>query len=156
MRLTSSAFTDGSVIPTRFAMTGVVGGRNVSVPLAWDEAPEGTRSFVLSMIDHHPIAHGWVHWLVIDIPADARGLDEGASSAAMPLGSIELNSSYGRPGYGGPLPPAGTGPHDYVFTLYALDVPQLDAGDNAVWDHVKTVLEPHVLGSATLLGVLGA
>jgi Raf kinase inhibitor-like YbhB/YbcL family protein len=152
MRLTSPAFDNGGVMPARFAQTGVAGGENVSVPVSWDGVPKSTESFTLALIDHHPIAHGWVHWLVVDIPGDVRELPEGASQLAMPPGAIEHDSSYGSPGYGGPQPPAGSGSHDYVFTLFALDVPRLGVREDAIWDEVREALDAHVLESATLRG----
>ena len=47
MTLTSSAFSDGGVIPARFAQTG----RDVSPALSWSGAPDSTRSFVLLVHD---------------------------------------------------------------------------------------------------------
>ena len=155
MRLTSSAFDDGATIPARFANTGVAGGRNVSVPLDWDGEPSGTLSFALALIDHHPVAHGWVHWLVVDIPAEVHSLDEGASPDSMPAAVVELPTSYDRPGYGGPRPPAGSGVHEYVHTLFALDVDRLDADPDAHWEVVRDAMQGHVLASATLTGMFG-
>nr|WP_128916208.1 YbhB/YbcL family Raf kinase inhibitor-like protein [Bradyrhizobium nanningense] len=43
MRLLSKAFADGSAIPRRFTCDG----DNVSPPLEWSDAPQGTRSYVL-------------------------------------------------------------------------------------------------------------
>ncbi|WP_155253558.1 hypothetical protein [Bradyrhizobium japonicum] len=42
MQLLSSAFTDRSAIPRRFACDG----ENLSPPLQWSDAPEGDRSFI--------------------------------------------------------------------------------------------------------------
>ncbi|HWU36530.1 MAG TPA: YbhB/YbcL family Raf kinase inhibitor-like protein, partial [Candidatus Acidoferrum sp.] len=119
MEISSKAFKDGEKIPIQYVMPGA-GGKNVSVPLAWKNAPPGTKSFALSMVDPHPVAQNWVHWLVIHIPALAASLEEGASKKKMPAGSVELKNSFGDAGYGGPQPPKGTGDHPYVFTLYAL------------------------------------
>jgi Raf kinase inhibitor-like YbhB/YbcL family protein len=156
MRLSSDAYTDGTAIPARFANSGVAGGRNVSVPLAWNGEPQGTRSFVVAMIDHHPVAHGWVHWLVVDVPASVHALPEGASGTfAMPSQASELPTSYGEPGYGGPQPPAGSGEHDYVTTVFALDTEHLPVGASARWEAVEDAMRGHVLGSATLTGRFG-
>ena len=116
MEILSSAFKDGEKIPIQYAMPGA-GGRNISVPLSWKNTPSGTNSFALSMVDPHPVAQNWVHWLGIDIPANVTSLEEGASRKKMPLGSVELRNSFGDTGYGGPQPPKGTGDHPYVFTL---------------------------------------
>ena len=110
MELSSAAFKDGEKIPIQYVMPGA-GGKNISVPLSWKNVPSGTKSFALSAIDPHPVAQNWVHWLVINIPATATSLEEGASKKKMPPGSIELKSSFGDVGYGGPQPPKGTGDH---------------------------------------------
>ena len=154
MDITSAAFKDGEKIPMRYVMPGV-GGKNISIPLAWKNAPSGTKSFALSMVDPHPVARNWVHWLVINIPPNAASIDEGASGKKMPQGSIELKNSFGETGYGGPQPPKGSGEHPYVFTLYALNVDKLDLPPSTSLDAFKKALEGKVLGSVTITGKFG-
>ncbi len=154
MEITSTAFKDGEKIPIQHVMPGA-GGKNISVPLSWKAVPPGTKSFALSMVDPHPVAQNWVHWLVINIPANATSLEEGASEKKMPLGSVELKNSFGDIGYGGPQPPKGTGDHPYVFTLYALKVEKLDIGTNTSLSAFKKILEGKTLGSATITGKYG-
>jgi Raf kinase inhibitor-like YbhB/YbcL family protein len=115
MQISSSAFQDGGKIPLKYVMPGA-GGQNVSVPLSWTGAPAETESFALAMVDPHPVARNWVHWLVIDIPKNSTSLPEGASGKSMPQGAAELQNSYGKMGYGGPQPPPGSGDH-LCFTL---------------------------------------
>jgi len=152
LTLSSPAFADGERIPTIHALASVSGGENVSVPLQWAGAPEGTASFALAMVDRHPVANDWVHWLVVDIPADVTSLAADASGSAMPDGCREVNTTFGRPGYGGPAPPAGSGEHDYEFTLYALDVSEIDVGEQPSADEIERAVEGHVLVSARLVG----
>ena len=123
MQITSSAFPDGGKIPLPYVMPGA-GGQNISVPLSWSGVPAGTQSFALAMVDPHPVANNWVHWLVIDLPKDSTSIPEGASGHKMPQGAQELKNSFGETGYGGPQPPRGSGDHPYVFTLYALSAPK--------------------------------
>ena len=59
MQLISSAFQDGDKIPAKYVRRPA-GGQNLSVPLSWSGAPDGTQSFALSMVDPHPVAHNWV------------------------------------------------------------------------------------------------
>lgn len=88
LQLSSPAFKDGAEIPAIHARsTG-----NVSIPLKWTGAPEGTKSFALSIVDHHPVARKWAHWIVINIPPDVTSLPEGASGKSMPPGSIEAKT----------------------------------------------------------------
>ncbi len=154
MEISSTAFKDGEKIPIQYVMPGA-GGKNISVPLSWKGVPSGTKSFALSMVDPHPVARNWVHWLVINISAGATSLEEGASRKKMPPGSVELKNSFGEIGYGGPQPPKGTGDHPYVFTLYALSVEQVDLGPNSSLSGFKKALEGKTLGSATLTGKYG-
>jgi len=154
MEITSTAFKDGEKIPIQYVMPGA-GGKNISVPLSWKNAPSGTKSFALSMVDPHPVAQNWVHWLVINIPANVTSLEEGASGKKMPPGSVELKNSFGDIGYGGPQPPKGTGDHPYVFTLYALKVAKLDLGANTSLSAFTKALEGKTLGSATITGKYG-
>jgi Raf kinase inhibitor-like YbhB/YbcL family protein len=106
-------------------------GQNISPALAWSGAPEGTRSFAL--LCHDPDAPtggaGWWHWLVVNIPASATGLPKNAGTADgnnLPTGAMQVATDFGAPGWGGPCPPVGHGPHRYVFTLYAIGTERLD------------------------------
>ena len=154
MKLTSTAFTNGGKIPIPYVMPGA-GGKNVSLPLAWTDAPPGVQSFALSMVDPHPVARNWVHWLVIDIPGNVHALAEGASGQKMPPGAMELQNSFGSPGYGGPQPPPGSGDHPYVVTIYALSVPRVDLGRHTSLAGFHQALEGKILASATITGYFG-
>jgi len=154
MEISSSAFKDGERIPVQYVMPGA-GGKNLSIPLTWKNVPSGTKSFALSMVDPHPVAQNWVHWLVINIPSQVTSLEEGASGKKMPAGSKELINSFGDIGYGGPQPPTGTGEHPYVVTIYALTVEKLDLTMNASLPQFKRALEGKVIGSASITGKYG-
>lgn len=101
---------------------GCTGG-NVSPDLKWSGAPKGTKSFAVTVFDPDaPTGSGWWHWTLINIPAHVNSLPANASGkkAALPKGSIETRTDFGKPGYGGPCPPAGDKAHRYVFKVYAL------------------------------------
>lgn len=140
MLLKSRAFGDGQDIPERYGKSF----ENVSIPLAWADVPEGALSFALSMVDTHPIARGYVHWLVVDLPADVRTIETGSSPERMPSDSTELKP------YAGPFPPSGT--HDYELTLLALDTDHAELPHEATLAEVHAALDPHVLARATLTG----
>jgi Raf kinase inhibitor-like YbhB/YbcL family protein len=154
MEILSSAFKDGERIPIQYVMPGA-GGNNISIPLAWKNIPAGTKSFCLSIVDPHPVAQNWVHWLVINIPAQVTSIEEGASKKKMPRGSIELKNSWGEIGYGGPQPPKGTGDHPYVVTLYALNMEKVDLGVNTTLSAFKKAIEGKGIGSASITGKYG-
>ena len=155
MKLFCNALASGKYIPTKYANKGVSGGQNISLPLSWTEIPNGTKSFALTMVDRHPAAKGFVHWLVVNMSGHARGMTEGASRGLrrLPEGSIELRNGFGDIGYGGPQPPKGAGPHEYVITLYALNVPDLQIGPISPFRQFQGELTGKVLDSATLVGV---
>jgi len=154
MEILSAAFEDGEKIPSQYVMPGA-GGKNFSIPLAWKNVPAGTKSFALLIVDPHPVAQNWVHWLVIDIPANVSSIDEGASRKKMPSGSTELKNSFGDIGYGGPQPPKGTGDHPYVVTLYALNVDKLRLDTTPSLSTFKKAIEGKVIGTASITGKYG-
>ena len=154
MKLLSSAFGEGEKIPIKHTMPGV-GGKNVSIPLIWDDAPQGTKSCALMMVDPHPVANNWVQWMVINIPPEIRSIIEGASQNIMPAGAVELQNSFGDLGYGGPRPPRGTGDHPYVTTLYALNTDELKLGVKTDLSEFKKALAGKVLQEASLTGKFG-
>ena len=140
--LTSTAFGDGGAIPRRYTCDG----DNASPDLAWSCAPDGTKAFVLIVID--PDARDFVHWLVYDMEGSpAGGLPMAISSSpdAPPQGT----NSFGKRGYGGPCPPSGT--HHYRFTLSALDKVLEITGTPRI-DELRAAMARHVLGEATLSG----
>ncbi|MBI5022215.1 MAG: YbhB/YbcL family Raf kinase inhibitor-like protein [Ignavibacteriales bacterium] len=153
MNLKSSAFEDDEPIPTKYAHSGVAGGRNISIPLEWENPPEGTKSFALSIIDPHPVARNWIHWLAVNIPVGISVLAEDVSGKKMPSGSKELYNSYGELGYGGPQPPKGSGPHPYVITLYALDVEKIDLTANSSLTAFEKTIDGKVITSSSITGI---
>jgi Raf kinase inhibitor-like YbhB/YbcL family protein len=121
--LTSNDITDGGILPD----AQVQARGNISPHLRWSGVPDGTKSFAVTCFDPDaPTGSGFWHWTVANIPADVRELLEDASSGGLPRGAVEGRTDFGSPGYGGAAPPPGHGPHRYVFTVFAVDVPQLD------------------------------
>ena len=137
---------NNSVCPLKY-VSPKLGGQNISPSVKWSNIPKGTNSYVLTCIDTNPIANNWVHWIVLDIPADVVLLPEGASrSDKMPSGSTELNNSFDNKGYGGPQPPKGTGYHDYVFTLYALKCKCLNLHQSFISDEkLLNIIKPYII-----------
>lgn len=154
MELLSSAFKDQGKIPIQYVMPGA-GGKNISIPLQWKSPPKETKSFALSIVDPHPVAQNWVHWLVTNIPKEVTQLEEGASRKKMPAGSVELRNSFGDIGYGGPQPPKGTGDHPYVVTIYALNIEKLDLPANTSLSGFKKAIEGKVIESTSVTGKYG-
>jgi len=104
-------------------------GDNMSPAFSWVHPPAGTKSFALTLFDPDaPTGSGWWHWVCFDIPAHIAELPKGAGNPAMglmPDGAVQSLNDYKTYGYGGPCPPEGHGIHQYIFTLYALDMETL-------------------------------
>jgi Raf kinase inhibitor-like YbhB/YbcL family protein len=154
MRVLCTALLSEKYFPTRCAHRAVKGGQNISPPVGWTDVPPDAKSFVLTIIDRHPIARNWVHWHVINIPAHVREIAERVSGVhrALPAECIELRNSYGENGYGGPNPPRATGPHEYEITVYALDIPSLALGPFATQNECAAAMHGHVLTAASVVG----
>ncbi|XAS67733.1 YbhB/YbcL family Raf kinase inhibitor-like protein [Micrococcaceae bacterium Sec5.7] len=140
MELLSTSFDYGQEIPQRYGKKI----ENVSPQLFWEGVPRQTKSFALSLVDNHPVARKYVHWLVVDIGADVTMLAKGAAGRGLLGGGREVEA------YAGPFPPSGT--HEYEFTLYALGVETLDLPAKATLDRFVQATEGDVLAAATLLG----
>lgn len=133
LTLTSPDFTVGGPLSEAQVLDGFgCSGGNTSPALNWSGAPEGTKSFVLTVYDPDaPTGSGWWHWTVANIPADVTGLAAGASPENLPAGAVEGRTDFGAPGFGGACPPEGAAPHRYVFTLYAMPEASLPLDANA-------------------------
>ena len=144
-------YEDGGNMPYKFA-TKAGGGENISPRISWQTLPEA-KSYAIMFYDKFPAANNWVHWLIADIPNTFTDIPEGASRTdKMPAGSRELITSWGRTGYDGPQPPVGSGNHEYVVTLYALDVNKLSVPENiSRGDFLKTA-EPHIIAQESYSG----
>jgi Raf kinase inhibitor-like YbhB/YbcL family protein len=136
--LSSPDVPSHSFFATKFILNGFgCTGGNISPALQWKNAPPGTQSFSLQLYDPDaPTGSGFWHWAVYNIPATETGLAQGAgnSPATLPANSHGGNTDFMDTGatgvngnYGGPCPPEGDRPHRYIFTLFALDVPDLEA-----------------------------
>lgn len=148
MKLESSDFTQGSIIPKRHTCMG----ENASPHLSWDGAPAGTKSFALIVDDPDAPSGAWVHWLLYNVPGERRSLPENIES--MPQlddGILQGRNDFGQPGYGGPCPPYGHGPHRYVFKLYALD-DELPLPPGARKGELERAMKGHILAQAETIG----
>lgn len=108
-------------------------GKNVSPAIRWSGAPEGTKSYLLTVFDADaPTGSGFWHWVVADIPASVHAIASGAGNdvSKMPVGALAIKNDIGNAGYLGPCPPQGE-THRYVITLTALKVQNLPIDSTA-------------------------
>jgi Raf kinase inhibitor-like YbhB/YbcL family protein len=153
-KLECQSYKDNEDIPPKYAHSSVVGGKNISPGFQWSDAPVATKSFALTIVDPHPVAKNWAHWMIVNIPFNARKLVEGASrSNHLPPGAKELINSYDEMGYGGPAPPRGSGVHPYVATLYALNVDSLKLGVSTSLKQFLNSIEGKVIAEASATGM---
>lgn len=134
-------------------------GKNVSPALSWSGAPAGTKSFAITVYDPDaPTGSGWWHWTVVNIPSTVTSLAAGAGSTApagLPKGAAQGRTDFGKPGWGGPCPPAGDKPHHYIFTVWALKTDKLDLNGEASGAMVGFNLHGASLAKATFTARFG-
>jgi Raf kinase inhibitor-like YbhB/YbcL family protein len=108
---------------------GVPGGEDRSPQLSWSGAPDGTKSYAVTVYDPDaPTQSGFWHWVVVNIPASVQELPEGAGDdggSGLPSGAIQYRNDAGQARFLGAAPPAGHGQHRYFITVFAVDVEDL-------------------------------
>ena len=110
--LASTDFYEGKTIPSKNVFNGMgCTGQNISPQLEWDGAPEGARSFAITMYDPDaPTGSGWWHWVVYNIPAGTERLPAGAGNASkslLPAGAVQGNTDFGTARLRRTLPASG-------------------------------------------------
>lgn len=148
--LTSSAFTHGGEVPSRYTCDG----DDLAPPLVITGVPAGTKSLALIVDDPDapdPAAPKmtYVHWVLYDLPPTTRSLPEAATRAMLPAGTREGVNDWHRTGYGGPCPPIGR--HRYFHKLYALDRVLGDLGTVSK-PELETAMQGHILARTELMG----
>ena len=151
MQLISNAFHPGGAMPIQYTQDGV----DVSPPLAWSEVPPGTQSLALIVDDpdapdpQAPRQQPWVHWVLVDLPADSRSLPEGVNH--LPGGHMGLNDWH-HASWDGPAPPVGK--HRYRFKLYAID--RILGLEQPTRAQLEAAMKDHVLEEAQLIATYSA
>lgn len=131
---------DNGSIPSEFTCDE----KNISPQLSWENVPEKTKSFALTVTDPDAPGGLWIHWLVYDISKDLRKIEKNS----LPAGAKEVENDFGKRPYGGPCPPSGT--HRYFFTIYALDVEHLEGVNKR---NFQDMVEGHSIEKATIKGL---
>lgn len=149
-KLTLSAFQEDAIIPKKHTCDG----QDISPPLTWTNPPAGTQSLALILDDPDAPGGTWVHWVLFDLPGDARGLPENVpKTSELANGARQGRNDFPSVGYGGACPPPGP-VHHYHFKLYALDGKLgLKAGANKA--EIEKAMKGHILGEAYLVGRYG-
>jgi Raf kinase inhibitor-like YbhB/YbcL family protein len=141
--LKSAAFADGEPLDPSFTADEEDA---VAPPLEWTAPPPGAQELVLVVEDPDaPTPEPFVHWLVWGLPPQKGQLLEGETPPRVGKNSFR-NSEWLLPD-----PPTGHGAHDYVFQLFALDLP-LALMPGAGRKELFAAMEGHVLAAAVLTG----
>lgn len=198
MQLSSLSFSDSEMIPERYAFARIDAQSHVALAdnfnpqFSWNDVPAGTQSFALICHDLDapsrpddvnledrevpedlPRMPAFYHWVLVDLPAALREIDEGAFSNGItprgkggPLAPLDarqglndytkwfaadrdMNGEYY--GYDGACPPWNDARvHRYRFTLYALSEPRLGVEGTFTGDDALAAMEGKVLAQASL------
>ena len=129
MKLASSSFDDGGVIPAAFAFCAPDPGSHATLStnrnpqLAWSNVPAGTKSFAIVCHDPDVPSRGddvnkegrivpaslaridFFHWVLVDLPANVVAIDAGQFASSV--------TARGKPGPQAPLG-ARQGINDYT------------------------------------------
>lgn len=138
MNVHSPAFVDGQEMDQKYGKKI----DNVSLPVAWDDAPSGTKSFAIVMVDRDN--HDYAHWMLVGLSAETAHLAEGAVSN-LPTGAKELKA------YAGPFPPSGT--HRYEVIVFALDTDTPPTPAKTNLEAFTEATKSHVLAQASISGM---
>jgi Raf kinase inhibitor-like YbhB/YbcL family protein len=155
MTLTTSAWTDGGMIPAKYSQ---IGGQ-VSPPLAWSNVPDGVTSFVVIAHDADQAigqaTDDTLHWMVWNIPGSARSLDEGMPQGNASNGPRQISAT--GPYYRGVTAPPGGSAHHYVFEIYALDanidVPAVGQSPALTRAAIESAMAGKIRARGTLVGI---
>jgi Raf kinase inhibitor-like YbhB/YbcL family protein len=139
--VSSPAVREGQPIPARFTCDG----DGQSPPLTWQGVPTGAAALALVVDDPDAPRKTFVHWVVLDMPAETTGLEAGG----VPAGAVQARNSAGHASYFGPCPPSGT--HHYRFTVYALSK-RTGLRDGAPLDEALRAVESTATAQGRLVG----
>jgi Raf kinase inhibitor-like YbhB/YbcL family protein len=146
MKVTSSAFSEGTMIPNKFTCDDI----NISPPLEWSQVPEGTKTFAIICNDPDAPAGDWVHWVLYNLPPNISEFKENVPKVEiLSNGAIQGKNDFGRIGYGGPCPPGGT--HRYYFRVYAL-TKELYVKAGITKTELLKAMEGSILAEGELMG----
>lgn len=140
MKISSSAFGSGQLIPDKFTCDG----QDASPPLEFSDIPAAAQTLALIMDDPDAPMGTWDHWILWNIDPKTTRIAEGKP----PQGVVGKNS-WGKNAWGGPCPPDRE--HRYFFRLYALDA-KLDLPPSSVKGDVQKAMRNHIIAEAELMG----
>jgi len=143
LKMKSSAFQPKQAIPEKYSCKG----EDINPPLSIEGVPKEAKTLALVMDDPDASNGTFDHWVVWNIPASTKSIDENTVPGTEGINGMR------QKGYTGPCPPSGT--HRYFFKVYALDT-ELKLGSNARRSNVEKAMEGHILAKGELIGLFSS
>jgi len=140
MKLTSD-FEHEGMIPEKYTCDGA----NIAPILEISDVPGNTKSFALIVDDPDAPVGLWVHWVLYNLPAETRVIDENN----LPSGTTAGMTNFGFTRWGGPCPPDGM--HRYYFKLYALDK-ELNLPEGLNKKQLEEAIKDSIIEKTELMG----
>jgi Raf kinase inhibitor-like YbhB/YbcL family protein len=140
MKISSSAFADGSSIPAKYTCDG----SDTSPPLAFSGLPPNAKSLALVVDDPDAPGGTFDHWIVWNIPPSTTAVAEG-----QPPQGVMGRNGFRKDAYGGPCPPSGE--HRYQFKLYALDS-TINLRPSSSKRDLENAMNGHIIAEAQMVG----
>jgi Raf kinase inhibitor-like YbhB/YbcL family protein len=124
-------------------------GTGASPALSWSGVPDGTNNVAIVVTDL--TANGFVHWAMVGVAPTVTSLPEGVAGQY----AVQGKNGFGKLGWGGPCPPAGSGQHEYLVQVFALD---RDLGLEPGFDAhtAERQIEDASIAAVSLVGRFGA
>jgi Raf kinase inhibitor-like YbhB/YbcL family protein len=144
MKITSPVFRNNTGIPKVYTCDG----EELSPPLVFENVPGDAVSLALVLEDPDAPSGTFIHWLIWNIQADAKGIEENK----VPAGATQGLNTENTNRYIGPCPPSGI--HRYYFRLYALDT-MLNLPAASDKKAFEAAIKGHVLAQTEYLGLYG-
>lgn len=145
MTITSSAFGNQETLPKKYTCEG----EGINPPLAFSDIPPAAKSLAIIVEDPDAVSKKpWIHWVLFNISPNVQFISEGSK----PGNSQEGVSDSGENGYAPACPPKGSGVHQYIFRLFALDEKLNDMPEFTDRDMLLEAMYGHILAQAELVG----
>ncbi|HBI9587686.1 TPA: YbhB/YbcL family Raf kinase inhibitor-like protein [Escherichia coli] len=137
-QVTSNEIKTGEQLTTSHVFSGFgCEGGNTSPSLTWSGAPEGTKSFAVTVYDP-------------DAPTTDAGRRDGTK---LPTGAVQGRNDFGYAGFGGACPPKGDKPHHYQFKVWALKTDKIPVDSNSSGALVGYMLNANKIATAEITPV---
>ena len=162
MTVTSTDFDHRRRIPRKSSCSD----QDISVPITWSQAPEGTVSIAVVMESNQNPGAPWSHLVMWGIPADEVGLpaDLAKTHEAASVGPAAKQGTNddGNVGWNGPCPPvvrqqwtSGGALEDpvkqYTFKVFALNA-EISLGPEATKDDLLEAIDGKIIGAGEVVG----